>query len=322
MAGAFAHMSVADSLCDDPVFLMSAGRIGEIARYAVTKNKNFCELGSVCPDLPYLDFLSANSKGWANVMHYWKTSDIIRSGVSYFAGKRLEDEDKLRALAWLFGYAAHVATHLTVHPVLAASGYPYATNPKGHRFCELNQDAYIFRKLNSEDPDDVRYIENCGIGSCNDPNDSAKLHPAVRELWLNCLSCISPPEVHMENGAVEPVSFPTPDVWFADYTKRVGEFVEQGGGFVLLFRDILEKAGACLPESGEVDMKYITNLKTPTNQVVDYDTVFAMTLANVRKTWLELAAALAAPDQNVFALKNADLDTGEADDDKKQVFFV
>ena len=81
-------------------------------------------------------------------------------------------------------------------------------------------------------------------------------------------------------------------------------------------------AGACLPESGEVDMKYITNLKTPTNQTVDYDTVFAMTLANVRKTWLELAPALAPGDRSVFALKNADLDTGEADDDKKQIFFA
>jgi hypothetical protein len=304
--------------------LISAGRIGEIALYAVTKNKNFCELGSVSPDLPYLDFLNANSKGWANVMHYWKTSDIIRSGVLYFADKNLEvrDDNVLRALAWFFGYAAHVATDLTVHPVLAASGYPYATNPTGHRLCELNQDAYIFRKLNGEDPDDVRYIENCGIGSCNDPNDPEKLHPAVRKLWLNCLSFISPPEVRMENGVAGPVSCPTPDVWFADYTKRVGEFVERGGGFVLLFRDILEKAGACLPESGEVDMKYITNLKTPTNQTVDYDTVFAMTLANVRKTWLELVSTLAAPDQNVFALKNADLDTGEADDDKKQVFFA
>jgi hypothetical protein len=126
----------------------------------------------------------------------------------------------------------------------------------------------------------------------------------------------------MENGAAGPVSYPTPDVWFSDYTKRVGEFVEQGGGFGLLFRDVLESAGASLPESGEVDMQYISNLKTPTNQIVDYDTVFAMTLTNVWKTWLELAVALATPDQSVFALKNADLDTGEADDDKKQVFFA
>ena len=324
MAGAFAHMTVVDSLCNEPEFLVGAGRIGEIVRYTITENKNFCELGSVSPDLPFLNFLNANSKGWANVMHYWNTGDIIRSGVSYFAGRNFEvrDEDTLRALAWFFGYAAHVATDLTVHPVLVASGYAYATNPTGHRFCELNQDAYIFRKHNSEDPAGVRYIENCGIRSCNEPNDSFKLHPAIRELWLNCLSFISPTDVHMKNGAEGPLSAPTPDLWFADYTQRLGEYVEQGGGFVLLFRNILEKVGACLPESGEVDLKYITNLKTPTNQIVDYDAVFEMTLTNVRKTWLELAAALAARDRNVFALKNADLDTGEADVGGNQVFLA
>ena len=324
MAGAFAHMLVADSLCEEPDFLASAGPIGKIVSYAVGEYQNFCELGAVSPDLPYLDLLHANSRGWANVMHYWRTSDIIRSGVSYFAGKNLEvrDDDTLKAVAWLFGYSAHVATDLTVHAVLAASGYPYATNPTGHRLCELNQDAYIFKKLKGVEASDIHFIENCGIDSCNDPDHSDNLHPAIRVLWTACLTCISPAEVHNANGEPGPDSGPTPDVWFADYTKRVGEFVEQGGGFVLLFRDLLEKAGACLPESGEVDMKYITNLKTPTNLAVDYDTVFAMSLANVRKTWLELAAALAAPDQNVFALKNADLDTGEADDDKKQVFFA
>jgi hypothetical protein len=324
MAGAFAHMSVADSLCDEPDFLASEGRIGQIVRFATEGYKNFCELGSVSPDLPYLDFFHANSKGWANVMHYWKTSDIIRSGISYFAGKNLEvrDEDTLRSLAWLFGYSAHVATDLTVHAVLAVSGYPYATNPTGHRLCELNQDAYIFKKLKGEEASDVRYIENCGIASCADPDHPGRLHPAVRELWLSCLSGISPAQVHIENGEPGPTSDPTPDVWFNDYTKRLGEYVEQGGGFVLFFRDILEKEGVCLPESGEVDMKYITDLKTPTNQPTNYDAVIDMTLANVRSTWLQLCAALAARDQTVFALKNADLDTGAADDDKKQIFFA
>jgi len=145
-------MSVVDSLCDDLEFLASTGRTGQIARFAIEEFKEFCELGSVSPDLPYLDLLHANSKGWANVMHYWKTSDIVRSGVSYFNDKNLADrnDDLLRGLAWLFGYAAHVATDLTVHAVLANSGYPYATNPTGHRMCELNQDAYIFKKLKGE----------------------------------------------------------------------------------------------------------------------------------------------------------------------------
>jgi hypothetical protein len=324
MAGAFAHTMVADSLCEEPDFLANAGRIGEIAGYAVGEFQNFCELGAVSPDLPYLDLLHANSKGWANVMHYWRTSDIIRSGVSYFANKDLgaQDDDMLRSLAWLFGYSAHVATDLTVHAVLMASGYPYATNPTGHRCCELNQDAYIFKKVKGADASDVHYIENCGIDSSAGPGDPAKLLPAIRDLWLSSLSCITPSEVHNANGEPGPTAAPTPDSWFADYTKRLGEFVEQGGGFMLFFREISVAEGLCLPKSGQVDMKYVTDLKTPTNQATNYDEVFAMTLANVKKTWLELCAALAARDQSVFALKNADLDTGEADDDKQQIFFV
>jgi hypothetical protein len=324
MAGAFAHMSVADCLCDEPDFFGAVGRIGEISRYAVTKYKNFCELGAVSPDLPYLDVLHGDSKGWANVMHYWRTGDIVRAGVSYFSGKNLEvqDENNLCSLAWLFGYSAHVATDLTVHPVLVSSGYPYAANPSGHRHCELHQDAYIFKKLNGAEAGDVHYIENCGIDSCADPNAPDKIHPAVRGLWLACLSGIKPAEVNIENGSVGPTGSPAPDAWFHDYTTRLGEFVEQGGGFVLFLRDALESAGYCLPDSGEVDMKYIKDLRTPTGQLVDYNEVFDMAVTNVRTIWLQLAGALAAKDQAVFVLKNADLDTGEADDTGNQIFFA
>jgi hypothetical protein len=321
MAGAFAHMSVVDALCSEPEFLSTAGQFGPIARYSVTQYRNFCELGSVSPDLPFLDLLHSNSKGWGNVMHYWKTADIIRAGVSYFASKNFEqeDQDPLRALAWLFGYSAHVATDLTVHPVLVASGYPYATNPKGHRFCELHQDAYIFRKFNRQDPDDVRYIENCGIASCTDPN-TEQLHSAVNKAWLHCLSEISPSQVQLADGVQGPTDHPTPPVWFSDYTRRAAEYVEHGGGFVLFLRDLIEAEGLSLPESGKVDMKYITDLKTPNGQPTNYDAVFDKAVENVQKIWLQLAAALAARNQDVFALKNADLDTGEADDDKTQVF--
>ena len=206
MAGAFAHMLAVDEVCEDLDFLADLGHMGEVARYALEKNLNFCELGAVSPDLPYLDLLHGNSTGWANVMHYWKTADIIRSGAAYLSGKNLTEgsPDALRALAWLFGYSAHVATDLTVHPVLAASGYPYATNPFWHRYCELQQDAYIFKKVHQMEARDLRPIEQCGLDSCCDPSDSAKLHPAIRDLWLHCLSGISPAEVHMANGSPGP----------------------------------------------------------------------------------------------------------------------
>ena len=52
------------------------------------------------------------------------TARSIRSGVTYFASVDLsvKNENDLRALAWLFGYSAHVATDLAVHPVPASSG--------------------------------------------------------------------------------------------------------------------------------------------------------------------------------------------------------
>lgn len=94
-------MMVADSLCEEPDFLSSAGRIGQIASFAMGEYQNFCELGAISPDLPYLDLLHANSKGWANVMHYWRTSDIIRSGVSYFATRILRFATRTRLRLWL-----------------------------------------------------------------------------------------------------------------------------------------------------------------------------------------------------------------------------
>ena len=322
MAGPFAHMCVVDALSRPRNLFAGLGQIGEIISFAIEKQSEFCELGCVSPDLPYLDLLEANSKGWANVMHYWKTSDMLRAGVAYFATKDLatENDDNLKALAWLFGYAAHVATDLTIHPVLAASGYPYATNPSGHRHCEMHQDAYIFRKLNAEDPSEVHYIENCGIASCHAPNDRDKLHPAIGELWRSCLAGISPTDVQIENGTSGPTSGPTPDTWFHDYTERLAEFVEQGGGFCLFFRELLVEEGLTLPASGEIDLKYITALKTPSGQPTHYDQVFASAVANVSNTWKQLAQAIAGKNEVLFALKNADLDTGEADDNQQQIF--
>lgn len=320
-------MCIVDSLSVEPNLLAGTGRTGKIAMYAVEKHRNFCKLGAVSPDCPFLDYFSASSKGWGNVMHYWGTSDIIRKGITFFAPINFEtletgDHDLLRALAWLFGYTAHVATDLTVHPVLEASGFGYAANPTIHRRCELHQDAYIFKQLQDVEETDIDYIINCGIATCGDPENKDRLHPAIRGLWEHCLADIHPVEVHMQNGASGPSSAPAPDAWFAEYAKRLHVYVAKGGGFPIFIRDLLEAKAVFLPKSGKVNQTYIRKLKTSTNQETDYDKVFASALANVRKTWEELAKALAANDQNVFAMKNANLDTGEADDASGQIFIT
>jgi hypothetical protein len=203
-----------------------------------------------------------------------------------------------------------------------ASGYPYATIPFGHRYCELQQDAYIFQTIHKMEARELRPIEQCGLDSCCDSGDFSKLHPAVRDLWLHCLSGITPGEVHMENGSEPPTADPTPDAWFHHYTKRLGEFVEQGGGFPIFLHGPLVAEAISLPLFKDVEMKYITQLKTPPGQDIDYDTVFSMTLDNIRSTWIQLARAIGAKDQTVFALNNADLDTGKMDDNGNQVFFA
>jgi len=314
-------MSVVDELRHKPDLLSNAGRTGEIVRYAVRLFANFCELGSVSPDLPFLDIFHRGSKGWGNVMHYWKTADIIRNGVAWFATRDMRDPNTQRALSWLFGYAAHVATDLTVHPVLVASGYAFATNPSGHRQAELHQDAYIFRKLHGAEAADVSYIENCGIASCGDPDDPDKVHPAIRELWRNCLADISPDQVQFTNGATPlPTGSPAPDAWYHDYTTRQAEFAELGGGFVFFFRDVIEEIGLSLPASQKVDVeKYIKNLKTPTGESTNYDEVFSIAQDNVHRVWRKLCVANDGRNRQLFALENADLDTGLTDGDHTQI---
>lgn len=319
MAGPFAHLMTVDSIVRTTPDLLD--EYGATVRFVLEKHLNFCELGAVSPDLPSIDFLHPGSKYWANIMHYWKTADVLRKGVSWFAGKDLADPSDQKALAWLFGYAAHVVTDLTVHPVLVASGFPYAEKPFDHRLCEVNQDAYIFRKLKGTDPETVAFIENCGISSCNDPSGDGKVFPAVRALWLYCLADIDLAQVHMKEGAITPNVPPTPDAWFSTYTTREAEFLEHHGGFILFLRGLVDAEALSLPPIDKVDVdKYISNLKTASLTPTDYDTVFASAVENVRRTWRELSAAFEARNQTLFTLNNADMDTGCIDGSDAQVF--
>ena len=319
MAGPFAHLMTVDRIVRTTPDLLD--EYGAKVRYVLEKHTNFCQLGAVSPDLPSIDFLHPGSRYWANIMHYWNTADVLRKGVAWFAGRDLSDPNDQKALAWLFGYAAHVVTDLTVHPVLAASGFPYAEQPFEHRMCEVNQDAYIFRELNGTDPETVGFIENCGIGSCCDPSDDGRVFPAVRALWLHCLADIDLAQVQMKEGAITPNVPPTPDAWFSTYTTREAEFLEHHGGFILYLRGLVDSEAISLPPIDHVNVdKYIKNLKTSSLNPTDYDTVFASAVDNVRRTWRELSASFEAHDQTLFTLNNADMDTGIVDGTETQVF--
>lgn len=283
---------------------------------ALMQFDNFCELGAVSPDCPYLKLLSADAACWANVMHYWKTADFIRRAVPYVYGLDFRVIDTQKCFAWLFGYTAHVVTDFTIHPVINLRVGPYEQNKKAHRLCEMNQDVYIFHKLGFGEVGTAEYIKRCGIESCADQADEDKLDPAIRKLWSQCLEAIPLNTIKMKDGLPAPQGPPDPDEWFHHYVMMIDKFAEEGGKFPWLCREITEAEGLVYPQLDEVDQSYIQNLKTPQNTLLNYDQVFEQARQNVMKTWRELGAALDNGDQNLFTLPNGDLDTGLAEDGK------
>ena len=53
-------------------------------------------------------------------MHYTNTAKLVQAGVA--AIPRLPQQDQGRATAWLLGFAAHITTDMTIHPVVEAAG--------------------------------------------------------------------------------------------------------------------------------------------------------------------------------------------------------
>ncbi|MFI5296362.1 MAG: zinc dependent phospholipase C family protein [Thermodesulfovibrionales bacterium] len=111
----------------------------------------FLELGAVSPDYPYLDITSGDSKKWADAMHYTHTGDTVCAAAA-MVRELPPGDDKLKCLAWLMGFAAHVVGDMCIHPVIQLKVGPYAQHATPHRRCEMHQDAFIFPRLGLEMP--------------------------------------------------------------------------------------------------------------------------------------------------------------------------
>ena len=135
MPGTFAHMTFVDAVCAESLDAIP-GLNPEI-KEALGLFQNYLELGSVSPDYPSLVVLDKGATGWANVMHYYATADFVRDVVRRLVEHPpLDREDRLRCVAWLFGYVSHLVADLTVHPVIAMKVGCYEGHEGDHRCCE------------------------------------------------------------------------------------------------------------------------------------------------------------------------------------------
>lgn len=306
MAGGFAHITAAAE---------AVGHLGDVQGLTATDKMSvaqfmpFVEVGSVGPDYPYL----GGQSDWADRMHYEKTGDMIRNGV-----RRLRDYDegdaRNRCLAWLLGYSAHVATDLTIHPIVEARVGPYADNKTQHRTCEMNQDAYVWPRRNLGEIGLADYFR-INISHCS--TDEDELDPDVASLWLAMLE-----ETYGRLVMSDP---PEIDEWNKGF-RRIVDTIDDLGSFVSFTRHLLASHGAAYPSTGEVDMSFIENLETPKGPM-HYDDIFDRAVESIVTVWSVVGTALHAPtdeecEQELASIPDGNLDTGQSVATNQLIFWA
>jgi hypothetical protein len=133
----------------------------------------------VSPDFPNLA-LDGSGSPWADAMHYTRSGEMIVRGVLRVAGASAEALPRL--LSWLLGYCAHVVTDVTIHPVVRKRVGDYAENQLQHRLCEMNQDAYIFARMNRGELRDSNHFAG-NIMNCCQAGSTDRLDRDVAALW-------------------------------------------------------------------------------------------------------------------------------------------
>lgn len=303
MSGGYTHITVAQ-LAIEEVRSHRGDLLHDDAKRALGKWKKFCIVGSVSPDYPYLDLLDSKSTAWADSMHKGRAVTLLRNGVAKI--REMPDDDvRQKCMAWLFGYASHVSTDGTVHPVVNLKVGTYEDNKTEHRRCEMSQDVYVHRKLNLGALDFNRQIST-NVNNASDANNSDHMDPDVARLWQDLLmtvySGLPQPKVHDWHRAMRAV-------------MKIGE----SGNMLFPFaRHVATKQGLVYPEAPEP--QYIQGLKVPNGSTMDFEEIFQKALNNVVELWGWLALTLQKQKSPLDTLTSWNLDTG-IDENKRMVYW-
>ncbi|MCL2524168.1 MAG: zinc dependent phospholipase C family protein [Betaproteobacteria bacterium] len=324
MAGAFTHLSIVRSIYADPNRLSAIPGLTPDIRFALQFYSNFVDLGAISPDCAYFDITDSDQEAasWANVMHYWRTGDFVREAIAQLRNKDFTKEENQKTLAWLFGYASHLVTDLTVHPVVGLRVGEYETHKSEHRFCELQQDAYMFFRTLGIEAAAADYIKGAGLKSCTNEPSNNNLYAGISKLWIHSLSAIRPStgDASYIFGNI-PNKMPRPRTWFKWFCGMIDKGAENGCKIPILSHFLL-KYGFSLPKDQKaIDMSYVNGLATPDGENVDFPVIFEMAVNNTIKYWGELAAALRMDSLKPFSLPNANLDSGKIDETDTLIFW-
>ncbi len=286
MPGPYAHITMLHEL-------MQPGRLESFfppasgINAALTSFFPYCVLGAVSPDYPNLARGNDSASQWADAMHCTRSGQMITSGIRHVGNRESAQRDKL--LAWLLGYCAHVAADMTIHPVVQARVGVYAENQRQHRVCEMNQDIYIYRRMNLGEIGESNAFA-LTIAQCGTTSDRTRLDPDIVSLWGNMLM-----DIHPELFAANP-----PDIssWYREFSSLVSQCADSAVWLFPLAGVISEKMGLAYQHFGAVDRKFIEQQLVPAGcpRYLHYDDIFDHAVGNIAVMWRQVEKAVCAGD--------------------------
>ncbi len=308
MPGPYAHITLLHKL-NKPARLESIFTPASGYAQIIRDHFNYCCMGAVSPDYPNLARRDEHAFRWADAMHCSHACRMITSGI-----RQLEPDDgaaRNKQVAWLLGYCAHVATDVTIHPVVQAKVGPYAGNQRQHRICEMNQDSYIFRRMNrGEIGQSNAFAET--IATCTNSVDGDDMDRDIARLWMGMFR-----DVHPELYALHT---PNVDLWQNEFNGMVRRAKSNTVRLFPLAGVISNKLSLAYPQFRDIDDQYIEEQLIPAEPPIHrhYDQLFDRAINNVATLWGQVEQSIS---NNVpLKLSNWNLDNG-LNEDNKLVFW-
>ena len=301
MPGPYAHITLLHELMrpgtPESIFSPSSG-----FQTALETNFHYAALGAVSPDYPNLARRDDTAAWWADAMHCGRAGEMIASGVRRVCGTTGTVRDK--QLAWLLGFCAHVVTDMTIHPVVQTKVGLYAENQRQHRVCEMNQDSYIYRRMNLGEIGGSDSFAR-SVARCSATGDGTFLDYDIATLWEGMLEDLYPQQF---------VKYPPVTAsWHREFVATASDCREGEVRLFPLARVIATKMELSYPAYEAVDRQYIEEQVVPSEspQRLHYDEIFDHAVENVAEMWRLVEQAICSDNPACLPLfEEWNLDTG------------
>jgi Zinc dependent phospholipase C len=311
MPGPYAHITLLHEL-------MRPGRLESI--FSLTSSFEvvlltyfpYSALGAVSPDYPNLVPADGSASRWADAMHYTRACGMITSGIRRVRGAKGATRDK--QLAWLLGYCAHVAADVTIHPVVQAKVGVYTENQRLHRICEMNQDSYIYRRMNLGEIGEKDMFA-LAVAQCSNSENRTELDSDIVALWEGMLA-----DIHPELFVAHP---PDSASWHREFVAMVAGCGDSAVRLFPLAGVIAAKTGLAYPAYDAVDRQFVEKQMVPSEKPIclHYDDIFEHAACNVEAVWRIVEQAICAADSSFLPMfEDWNLDSGR-DEHGRLVFW-